>query len=68
MWKADIELGFPAKLNENNEFQRIFGYVNCFKYFQTFIYSSKSGTIRLKQHETKCEKVKNLKKVSYVSC
>jgi hypothetical protein len=48
--------GFPAKLDENNEFQRIFGYVSCFKCFQTFIYSSKSGTTRLKEHETKCGK------------
>jgi len=49
--------GFPAKLDENNEYQRIFGYVSCFKCFQTFIYSSKSGTTRLKEHETKCGKI-----------
>ncbi|CAF4181878.1 unnamed protein product [Rotaria sp. Silwood2] len=34
----------------------MFGYVSCFKCFQTFIYSSKSGTTRLKEHEIKCFK------------
>ena len=46
--------GFPAKLDENNEYQRISGYVSCFKCFQTFFYSAKSGTTRLKEHEAKC--------------
>ena len=44
--------GFPAKLDESNEYQRIVGHVSCFKCFQTFNYSSKSGTTRLKEHET----------------
>jgi len=49
--------GFPTKLDENNEYQRIFGYISCFKCFSTFIYSSRSGTTRLKEHETKCGKI-----------
>ena len=48
--------GFPAVLDENERYQRIVGYVSCFKCFQTFIYSSKSGTTRLKEHENRCVK------------
>ncbi|CAF4924085.1 unnamed protein product [Rotaria sp. Silwood1] len=52
-WKI---FGFPGILDENKQYRRIFGYVSCFKCFQTFIYSSKSGTTRLKEHEIKCIK------------
>ena len=52
-WKL---FGFPAVLDENERYQRIVGYVSCFKCFQTFIYSSKSGTTRLKEHENRCVK------------
>ncbi|CAF1176026.1 unnamed protein product [Rotaria sordida] len=52
-WKI---FGFPAILDENKKYRRIFAYVSCFKCFQTFIYSSKSGTTRLKEHEIKCIK------------
>jgi hypothetical protein len=50
-WKA---FGYPAKLGENGEFHRISGFVSCSKCFNTFIYSSNSGTTRLKQHVNKC--------------
>lgn len=50
-WKA---FGYSAKLDENGEFQRIAGFVSCFKCFKTFIYSNTSGTTRLKQHANKC--------------
>ncbi|CAF1493857.1 unnamed protein product [Rotaria sordida] len=46
--------GFPAKLDENAKYQRIFGYVSCFKCYQTFIYSAKNGTTRLSEHQNKC--------------
>ena len=50
-WKI---FGFPARVDENNKSERIPGYVSCFRCFQTFIYSNKSGTTRLKEHENKC--------------
>ena len=49
--------GFPAKLDEDNIYQRIFGYVSCFKCYQTFVYSAKSGTTRIKEHYNKCTKI-----------
>jgi hypothetical protein len=52
-WKT---FGFPAQLNENNQYQQIPGYVSCFNCFQTFIYSRKSGTTRLNEHAAKCVK------------
>ena len=48
---------FPAKLDEDNIYQRIFGYVSCFKCYQTFAYSAKSGTTRIKEHLNKCTKI-----------
>ncbi|CAF2257460.1 unnamed protein product, partial [Rotaria magnacalcarata] len=48
--------GYPAALDENNVFQRITGYVSCFKCFGTFVYGNNSGTTRLKQHAVKCSK------------
>ncbi|CAF1080327.1 unnamed protein product [Adineta ricciae] len=59
--------GFPAKLDENNEYQRIFGHVSCFKCYQTFNYSSKSGTTRLKAHEMKCKSVAGLSSLPLAS-
>lgn len=50
-WKV---FGYPAKLDENGEFQRITGFVSCFKCCHTFLYSNTSGTTRLKQHANKC--------------
>ena len=48
-WWSTFNL--PTKLDENDQYQRIFGRVTCFKCYQTFIYSSKSGTTRLKEHQ-----------------
>ncbi|CAF4684738.1 unnamed protein product [Rotaria sp. Silwood2] len=42
---------------KNDEFNRITGCVSCFKCYSTFIYSSNSGTTRLKQHVIKCSNV-----------
>ncbi|CAF2076585.1 unnamed protein product, partial [Rotaria magnacalcarata] len=49
--------GYPAAIDEKNIFQRITGYVSCFKCYGTFVYGSNSGTTRLKQHVIKCSKV-----------
>ncbi|CAF2648409.1 unnamed protein product [Rotaria sp. Silwood2] len=52
--------GYPAKSDENAKYQRIFGYVSCFKCYQTFIYSAKSGTTRLREHQNKCARIISL--------
>ncbi|CAF1544993.1 unnamed protein product, partial [Adineta ricciae] len=46
-WRA---FGYPSKLGENGEHQRTKGFISCFKFFNTFIYNSSSGTARLNQH------------------
>ncbi|CAF1565635.1 unnamed protein product, partial [Adineta steineri] len=50
-WKP---FGYPSKLNENGEYDRIKGFISCFKRFNTFIYNSSSGTSRIKQHANIC--------------
>ncbi|CAF5133689.1 unnamed protein product, partial [Rotaria sp. Silwood1] len=44
---------FPAKLDENKQYKRIMGNVSGFECYQTFVYSSKSGTTRLREHQNK---------------
>ncbi|CAF1491119.1 unnamed protein product, partial [Rotaria sordida] len=50
-WRS---FGFPAQLNENKKFERIIGYISCFKCMHTQAYNSLSGTKRFTQHANKC--------------
>ncbi|CAF0841728.1 unnamed protein product [Rotaria sordida] len=50
-WRS---FGYPAILNENNEFKRIPGFVSCIKCCLTSIYGPKSGTKRFIAHADRC--------------
>lgn len=49
--------GYPALLNEKNEFQRIPGFISCFKCSHTSNYGPKSGTRRFIEHADRCSPV-----------
>ena len=51
LWRAFC---YPATLNENNEFERITGYINCFNCMKTQVYNILSETKRFKEHADKC--------------
>jgi hypothetical protein len=50
-WRS---FGYPAILNEENEFQRIPGFVSCFKCCHTSVYGPTSGTKRFISHADRC--------------
>ncbi|CAF3569995.1 unnamed protein product [Rotaria sp. Silwood1] len=50
-WRA---FGFPARLNEHNQWERIEGFISCTKCMNTQIYNKLSGTKRLKEQADKC--------------
>lgn len=50
-WRA---FGFPEKLNDKEEFERIPGFISCLKCKNTQIYNKSSGTKRYKEHADKC--------------
>ncbi len=39
-WRA---FGYPARLNENNQLERITGFISCFKCMNTQVYNRSSG-------------------------
>ncbi|CAF1434543.1 unnamed protein product [Rotaria sp. Silwood1] len=50
-WRA---FGFPARLNEDNQWERIEGFISCTKCMKTHIYNKLSGTKHFKEHADKC--------------
>lgn len=46
--------GYPAVLNENDKFERIAGFVSCFKCCHTLAYGPNSGTKRFIDHAKRC--------------
>jgi hypothetical protein len=50
-WRS---FGYPAVLNEKNEFQRIPGFISCLKCCHTSNYGSNSGTKRFISHADRC--------------
>ncbi|CAF4052179.1 unnamed protein product, partial [Rotaria sordida] len=50
-WRS---FGYPAVLNEKDEFERIPGYISCLKCCNTFIYGPASGTKRFISHADRC--------------
>jgi len=55
-WRA---FGYPARLNEDNELERINGFISCFKCMNTQVYNNLSGTKRFKEHADKCFSLSN---------
>ncbi|CAF4566006.1 unnamed protein product, partial [Rotaria sp. Silwood2] len=56
-WRA---FGYPAQLNDNKKFQRIEGFISCYKCKNTQIYNKLSGTKRYKEHADKCFPILNI--------
>jgi hypothetical protein len=50
-WRS---FGYPAVINEENQFQRIPGFISCFKCCHTSNYGSRSGTKRFITHADRC--------------
>ena len=50
-WRSS---GFPVRLDENDELERIHGFISCFKRMNTQVYNTLSGTKRYKQHADHC--------------
>ena len=50
-WRA---FGYPARLNGNNVWKKIPGFISCLKCMPTQIYSPCSGTKCFKEHADKC--------------
>ncbi|CAF4263490.1 unnamed protein product, partial [Rotaria magnacalcarata] len=55
-WRA---FGFPAKIDDKGEFQRIEGFISCLKCKNTQIHNKSSGTKRYKEHADKCYPIIN---------
>ena len=45
---------YPAKLNVDNEFDGIPGFISCFRCMSTQVYNNSNGTKRFKQYTDKC--------------
>ena len=50
-WRS---FGFPAVRNEEDQFERIPGFISCFKCCHTSSYGSRSGTKRFTTHADRC--------------
>ena len=48
-----LGFAYPAKPNVNNEFERIPGFISCFRCMNTQIYNNSTGTKRFKEHADK---------------
>ena len=46
--------GYVTVKNNRNEFERINGFISCFKCYRTFRYGSASGTKRFAEHADRC--------------
>ena len=55
-WRA---FAYPAKLNVNKEFERIHGFISCFRCMNTEIYNNSTDTKCFKEHTDKCFPLSN---------
>ena len=50
-WRA---FAYPAELNVNKEFERIHGFISCFRCMNTQVYNNSTCRKYLKEHADKC--------------